>query len=440
MVASFGAPAFVNDLGAGPLAQWSAKVHGWFREAEQGLPVNGRLYNMIDRPADDAAHALIPWNGFPRKFALRWPTDVERRWRTAETVVDADMDGRSAAFFRRQGGGFVNARLPFRDQDEYCEWHTFRDPASGAIERIVFTSENPEYWQHLAETDEDRLLQLYRQLVSSNVARDDLFFNEDVFRPEVRNGQTLAVNQNGRYNPLNRWNTHAGIVHLTHPANSLGAEVALAADATILRRGAGGDLVTDDGNLICCAAYGGVNRSSDPTIGGRINELVRGGNAVTINDPIGLYIGDIDFQPIEPPGGIAAADCWRVVRGNAADKMILRAQFALPEGSGFALEDVLVGGEPLRFGAQLAELVTIVIHGRAIAVAGQAPTEECIRKCCRRSDIPTLQRIAELDEACPEPSPIAEAPGDDNFVLTANASAAATALAEEDLPNSNSRV
>ena len=39
----------------------------------------------------------------------------------------------------------------------------------------------------------------------------------------------------GDYNPRNIWNTERGAVHLTHPANSLFAEVVLASDGTIGR-------------------------------------------------------------------------------------------------------------------------------------------------------------------------------------------------------------
>jgi hypothetical protein len=45
----------------------------------------------------------------------------------------------------------------------------------------------------------------------------------------------------------------------------------LAADATVLRTsaGSGGRVLADPDALVVCAAYGGPNRSSDPTIGAR---------------------------------------------------------------------------------------------------------------------------------------------------------------------------
>ena len=357
---------------------------------------------MID--ASGAVAALIPWEGFPRKTKLLFPADLERRWSFAEKVVAQDLFGRRAGFFLLDASGNpTNAGLPFRDQDEYCEWHVYKDKVTGKLQRIVFTCENPEYWTHLTETDEGKLVALYRDLVSPAVQRDDLFFSTDIFVPLFdKNGNFSSWdNRKGRYNPLNRWNTTDGVVHLTHPANSLSAEVFLAGDATILRTDAAGSPVTDQAALICCAAYGGMNRSSDPTIGGKINGLVRSGLAVSIADPVGLYIGEIDPQPIELPGGIAFQDCWKVKRGDAAGRMILNAEFSLPEGSGFGLNDVLVGGEPLRFGSQLAELITIVIHGIGLPRNDQAPTRGCDQRCCRFGNVPALQFFGDPGAACP---------------------------------------
>jgi hypothetical protein len=403
-LAPFSTPAFIDDLSDSAKRAWSDIVHGWFKEAEARLPPGHRLFNIADEDASQAVAALIPWEGFPRKVKLLFPTDLDRRWSFAENVVGRDLFNRGAGFYLLDAAGNpTSAALPFRDQDEYCEWHVYKDATSGKPRRIVFTSENPEYWTHIAETDEDKLVSLYRDLVNPAVQRDDLFFASDVFVPLVdENGNVVSWdNRKGRYNPLNRWNTTDGIVHLTHPANSLSAEVFLAADATILRLDATGSPVTDQAALICCAAYGGMNRSSDPAIGGRINELVRSGLAISIADPVGLYMGDIDPLPIEMPGGIAFQDCWKVKRGDAASRMVLNAEFSLPEGSGFELSDILVGGEPLRYGGQLAELITIVIHGIGLPRNDQAPADNCQAGCCRYSNVPALQFFGSARGACP---------------------------------------
>lgn len=402
----FSPPAHIDDVASEAVLQgWSDKLLSWFRDVERDLPPSPRYFNLLDRPLPAGPAHTIPWNGFPRKFALLIPDDVDRRWERAEGVVTRDLFGRQAGFFVRVGGGFENAALPFRDQDEYCEWRTVR--RDGVIERIVFSCENPEYWEFLADNEPDVLLRRYQELVSPQVQMQDLLFQADVFRAGP-NG--TAENLRGRYNPLNRWNTVDGIVHLTHPANSLQAEIRLAGEATVVRHDGSGNPLTDDVSLICCARYGDANRSSDPTIGGRVNALVRSNAAVTLDDPVGLYIRNIDLSGVETPGGNASS-WWQPIRESAVATrpMILRAQFAPPAGSGFSMSDVQVGGESLRFGSQLAELLTMVIYGRGVDESTPAPSDTCSGKCCRVPQAPELLSIVNLSATCPPVEPDPEA-------------------------------
>lgn len=442
MAQRFAPPGFVAEFDQAGLDAWHQAVLAWFREAEAGLPAAHRFFNLVDTPEGATAQALIPWNGFPRKFSLLWPTEPERRWRHVRQPVSRDLDGRAVGYYVPNGAGqFVPAGLPFRDQDEYCEWHDHLETGTDRLLRITFSCENPEYWALLAETDPDLLVRLYRELVDPAVQHDDLFFAQDIFRAEVGpDGTAVPVNQRGRYNPYNRWNVLDGIVHLTHPANSLQAEILLAADATLLRADTAGQTITDDGRLICCAGYGNPNRSSDPTIGGRVNALVRAGNAVTIDNPVGLYIGGIDLAAVELPDGGDPAACWRVLRGRAADRLILRAEFRPPDGVTWGLEQVMVGGEPLRYGGQLAELVTMVIHGRGKPTAGQAPTEGCRSKCCQVPAVPTLLSLVQPDAACPPLSPVADAPLDASGTLAALAANLPVNFAAGGLPDPRRRI
>lgn len=437
MTKMFSTPAYVDDMDVAGRKQWSASLQSWFRDAADRLPEGHRFFNVVDNPiSENAPEALIPWNAFPRKFTLRWPDDVEKRWETAEKVVKRDMNDRAAGYYVPTADGKLrNAELPFRDQDEYCEWRSYRDPKTKRLKRIVFTCENPEYWSALAAHDPDGLLRLYRALVSPKVELKDLIFQSDVF---VR-GKAGPVNLRGKYNPHNRWNTDDGLVHLTHPANSLQAEIYLAADATVVRMGETGAPLTDDALLICCAGYGSPNRSSDPTIGGKLNELVRNGLKVSIADPVGLYIGELDLAPIELPDGATAAQCWKVIRGRQADRLILRAEFSPPEGATFDLEDVLVGGEPLRYGGQLAELITIVIHGVGEATQAAAPQAGCEYKCCRIPESPKLVNIVAVGESCPD-VPVTMDVGAGPEVLRSLTASVSDGLTAENLPVSNRRI
>ena len=162
------------------------------------------------------------------------------------------------------------------------------------IVRIDFTTEPPEYFEFLAARAPHILLGLYRRHISPAVTAGDLY-------------------DTGGYVELNRWNTRDGAMHLTHPSNSLGAELRLAADATILRR-RGNRLLTDAQELIECAGYGEPARALDPE-SGRCNALAREGYAVTVENPVGLSMKGITTQGWTKPDGAPIGKYLRILRG-----------------------------------------------------------------------------------------------------------------------------
>jgi hypothetical protein len=169
----------------------------------------------------------------------------------------------------------------------------------------------------------------------------------------------------GSYNPYNRWNTTDGIMHLTQPSNSLSAEILLGADATVLRAsGPGGRIVSDPDALICCAQYGAPNRCSDPTIGASVNELAAQGFAITLRNPVGLYMDDLNLTGWAGPNGQPVDPAWfRIERGRPG--LIERAVFEVPKRLGFRVSDVTIGGVPISVGGQLSEHMTVKLVGLA---------------------------------------------------------------------------
>ena len=103
-------------------------------------------------------------------------------------------------------------------------------------------------------------------------------------------------------------------MHLTHPANTLEAEINIAAQATILRARQG-QVLTDQDDLIRCAGYGAPGRASDPTIGGNVNALARQGASITLTNPVGLYIDSLNTTGWVTPDGTSASTFWTIVRG-----------------------------------------------------------------------------------------------------------------------------
>lgn len=332
-------PGRLRDVSdARRLGRWSREQSARFDRAVAGIRRPGhtpQFYNPTRvATAPRAAVALITWPGFPRALLLRFGADRTRAYRAAE---------------RLQGSG----RERFRPQDEYLEWHAHRDPATGKITRVDLTCEGPEYWEFLSRVAPEVLLALYRAHVS----------------PDATMAQLMP---GGAYNPGNVWNTARGAMHLIHPANSLGAEIKLAADATVLRR-RGARILTDADELITCAGFGERLRSSDPRIGADVNALARQGYAITLQDPVGLYIVRLETQGWRKPDGKPVGNYLRVVRGKPGQA--LRAVYEVPAraragGRPFVVGDIEIGGRPIEWGGQIAERVTMGLTGLASRKGG----------------------------------------------------------------------
>jgi hypothetical protein len=283
-----------------------------------------------------------------------------------------------------------------RQQDEYCEWYAHRD-ANGRIDKITFSAEPPDYWSFLARKEPELVVELYKRHVDTSVTSDDLFFKSDVLcHGKDHNGQTgwKVLHGKGEYNELNKWTTTHGIMHLTHPANTLGAEVNLAARASLLYTADdeppapifGGDASL---SRIACAGYGGINRSSDPKIGATVGSAVAAGNLISLTDPVGLYIDTIDLTSLRGPDGRpVAGNVLKVVRGdpNPNAPRIVRAEVALPAGTNFGLEDCSFDGRPLKRAGQIAHQIGMVLYADIRNGATDQHREGCEKTFyCRRT-------------------------------------------------------
>ena len=253
-------------------------------------------------------------------------------------------------------------------QDEYCEWSVTRDPASNKITSVMFTCENPDYWFTLWQVDPATVLKIYRESVSPKVQLLDLCLTD-------ANGTSVINPLTGQpaYNPMNKWNAgpvtkpgaSGGAMHLTSPPNTLGAEVYLAAAATLLR-----DVATyDPQDMICCSRYGQPFRNSDPHIGFSANQLARQGFTLSLADPVGLYIQEPDWGVYQTPDNTPASQFWSVTRGKSPDQ-ILHAVFAVPPDKGYTVGDIMINGKPISWGGQIAQ--TFQIQLKATGFPGSA--------------------------------------------------------------------
>ena len=326
--------------------RWHDYIHRQFKDNIDALGPASLFFSEVTTEAEGAP-IPIHWNGFPL-IVLRDSKNIRRdAWINAEV-----LDGSSSS--------------PFRRQDEYCEWFVYQE--AGVIKRIVFTAEGGQYWEQLADHDISTVVRLYQKYVNADVQKADLL-------------------KGGTYNPRNAWNTARGVMHLTHPANTLGAEINLAAVATLPRKDVSGQRVGDVRRLACCSNFGDPNRSSDPNIGYAVNTTclpVASGSAAqlaTLADPVGLYIDRLLPQTLTGPGNVSVDHWFSFVRGTAGQGLM--AVLEAPAGSSFGLDQVKVKGVPLQWGGQVAEHIEMVLYAKVAPLTGTAPAPVfCVRHCC----------------------------------------------------------
>lgn len=378
----FSTPAFQNDLAGQPgeamyLEGWSALIARRFRveiaNLRKLLQQEPLFFSELEHAIPTSVPAApVPWLGFPRVLTMLAGGDRRAALEAAEQRGSLPLGYEDEALTRP-------IRYEFRQQDEYLEWVAIKK--AGKPVRFAFTAEGPEYWEHLASVNKAAVLRLYGELAGRDVAWAELAWPTDVWVADAHH-QAVRIYAQGDYNPYNKVNLEECAAHLTHPANTLGAEIDLAAKATVLRLDGNDELVSERRRLACCSSFGDQNRNSDPTIGLAVNQTVRGGISLTLADPVGLYIRAFDASRVADAAGYALDGWWTATRGSTG--RTLRAEFGPPIGSNLSLADVRVGNnEPLVTGGQLAELITMVLYARALDLDVPEPAaQHCSHRCC----------------------------------------------------------
>ena len=236
----FYAPANINDfeIDSRLADKWNDMMTKFFEDGIKSVKEKigsseVSIFNPRKQPPGQLKTDHITWGGFPNTLRARYPRPKERVFQLADNLAtfgkeDDFGDSYPSLYTDPQGRNTLS--LQYRQQDEYLEWTVQRDELTGKIREIIFTCEGPEYWEVLAENDEKLLLDLYKKYASKEVTITDLRFSNNVYEE----GDSEAIFKKGDYNPYNKWNLSYAI-HLTHPANTLSAEVILASDATVLR-------------------------------------------------------------------------------------------------------------------------------------------------------------------------------------------------------------
>lgn len=330
-----------------------------------------------------AVRRLAPWKDFPHA-----DDDPDGIYRAAEHL--GDEDHRPGVFIDKHDRVL---HLPVRDrQDEYLEWAAVRN-GDNKITKLTFVAEGYDYYSALFDSDEERVLDLYKEATGlSSLKVDDLRAKHGVYR-RYKDGRRETIALPGGFNPRNSYNINPGIVHLSHRANSLGAEINLAGVSAIARMDATGKMLneTDPERLMCCNKGGNPNRNSDPLISAQAYKQVLDGYRYTLSNPVGLYIAAIEDGLCLPDDANTPVpqDWWKVVRGHdlwdASKSRVLRLELEIPKSEKLTISDLIIGGNPVAYEGQIAELLSVhlfVTRWRR-AGAGIGPIVKCLATCCR---------------------------------------------------------
>ena len=389
-------PAAIDDfsrrpqLAAALRSDWDAQIKGFIAETKDrtdpNLIISGLFFDQLNDTSGipDPNPLGVPWNAFPQVLTNWFANQpVANQEKLANDWAEKPITTDSLFGFNRKDGSnqYVPIPITYRRQDEYCEWHVER--SGNQIQRIYLTCEPPEYWSFLAQNDITLVLDLYRELLHNpGIQKDEICWPYDVYSEPDNQGQRTVLFPQGSYNRWNEWNTVKGAVHLTHWANSLDAEVRLASDGSLGWPQPTGPV--DPHRLICCAAFGGVNRSSDPKIGSAVFSLASQGLSVALANPVGLYMQHFQLTGLRDPQGAAISNALTFVRQSTDGQKILRAEIAPTAGVSYTLDQCTLNNERLQYGGQIARSITMSLFavGKKIPGVSSNAVQACPATCC----------------------------------------------------------
>jgi subtilisin family serine protease len=301
-----------------------------------------RLFSPASRPFTvNLSPKNIPWHAFPQRITSPSTKDFEDLDKPSLQISEALSARRENLILRQM----------LRNQDEYCEWQVLKE--GGKIKRVIFTCEPPEYCQFLYDPGDASLTDVARALLikiyqrrcdSTAIKLSDL---------ETHNAKHKLV-----YNRGNDWNNRF-CVHLQQPANTLGAEINIAARASIVRKDTANKIITNISELLECDPFGEPSRGSDPSIGAAVNQFARENRFITLQNPVGLYMTALDTSGWKTPDGTDAQEFFHVINGTAdkdsSKSMIVRAEYSVPASKGYTVSDIKIGGIPIAYGGHIAQ-------------------------------------------------------------------------------------
>jgi hypothetical protein len=368
-------PGGLDELGEAGRAAWSAHVERLVETIATDLQANGQAPQGIGDAGEGPMRVrTLEWPAFPARIAA--------------------VLGRRAAMEGLDRHDPERGDVGRADQEEYLEWRLVR--REGKPVAIEMTTELRDHWTVLAAHEPQRVLALagsfagdeaeapavllygmgLDQVLAATPAERGLAFARTMLP-----GDGLEASE-WRFSPYNDGRT--ALCCMVHRSNDLSAMLRLVLGAA--RPLVVEDSITDERRypsgseaIASHAVSAQDGRNSDPLIVERVVRFVTEGRRVIFDDPIGVYLGQIQlYELVQPDGEDVPAEWVRLSRGTAAAdaadgrSRAQRLEFALPDDADFSLDDLVVRrtGEKLRFGAQLAALVELCAYVRTGAASG----------------------------------------------------------------------
>ncbi len=318
-------------------------------------------------------------------------------------------------------------------QEEYAEWRLVRDE-HGPV-RFELTTEFSDYWELLARHVPGVALEEIGKFARAEVPVESVFGNHDPFGANSTEdaravafmatmlGRDLKGETIGEPGPLN--DGSQAITCLSRRDNTLGALIRLAAAAAgrpqlVVDRTSGEVRFPSGSEAIPELPEGAAQdcRNSDPIVTERVVRLATEGRPIRLDDPVGVYIVDVQESELLGPDDEPLPRDWlkRSRQGAPLPDGLPRHQrldLEIPEEAGFKLADVRSArtGRSIKHGAQIAELVQIGVYlqvGERDAVqveVSRRPAPE-VDSCSERRDCEGERELAgKLEPQIPWASP-----------------------------------
>lgn len=351
----------------GGLREWDSAERDWSERVAKVAGQIGLLPQLAKADASNATELRMPdWPAVPAR--IRACLGRER----ADRLLDA-----------RGASNVGMGRVAF--QEEYAEWRLVMGHA-GPV-RFELTTELADYWELLARHNPAKVVELVGDFAREDVdpaavfgphdpfdktstedSRADAFLETMLGRSSVGEGPTKP----GPYN-----NGAKAIAFLSRTDNTLGALINLVAAAA-----AAPQLIVDaeskegrfpsGSEAISALEEKGAQdcRNSDPVVVERIVRLATEGRLIRFDDPIGIYIVDVQTaELVGPRGERIPREWWNLGRQEPGIDGLPRFQrlaLEIPEKAGFGLWQIRSRrtGRPVARGAELAELVQLGVYVR----------------------------------------------------------------------------